>query len=232
MYLAEKNDQRYEIKFVTSPQHSSLVLNWINLHKYGFSKAYEDRRVNNIYFDKYDYFAYSENISGTSERKKLRYRWYGENDFPAPGRFEVKSRRNMFGWKKVYDVNNLSALENSSRPMHELKESIGSVLDGEGLLLFENNPHSVMLNRYQRKYFISNDQKVRITYDSGLSVYEQRYKPYINTRWKTNIPETIIVEVKCSREDREILSDVVFNIPIRVSRNSKYVNAVRCMTSY
>lgn len=232
MESAALEGARYEVKFVTAEHNLQLILNWIKLHTKGFKIPYADRRVNNIYFDKHNYYAYSENISGASVRHKVRYRWYGESELPIAGKLEIKCRRNVFGWKKVFDVSNMVDLENSPRSMDTFRKSLLSNLTKGERLWLENNPHPVMLNRYKRKYFISGDSKVRITVDTDLAVYDQRYKPYVNTNRKANIPKTIIIEVKCDRENRDLLSQVISGIPIRVSRNSKYVNAVTCLNGF
>lgn len=69
------------------------------MHTACFYTPYPDRWVNNVYFDTYDYYCYAENLSGSSSRTKLRYRWYGQNEFPQKGALEVKCKRNYFGWK-------------------------------------------------------------------------------------------------------------------------------------
>lgn len=229
--VKELEDARYEIKFVTTEERLDLLLKWIRLHPARFESAYNDRHINNIYFDTYNYFAYTENVSGVSTRNKVRYRWYGKSKFPEVGKLEVKCRRNVYGWKKTFPIKRLPDLVDSNILFSDFKDSLIKDLKEERYWL-DHNPHPVILNRYKRKYYISSDGKVRITVDTGLVVYDQRYKPYINVTSKTNIPQTIIVEVKTNRENRDRLSQVINGIPIRVSRNSKYVNAVTCLNTY
>jgi hypothetical protein len=229
--LKELEKARYEVKFVTTEERLYLLLKWIRLHPARFKSSYNDRCINNIYFDTYNYFAYTENISGVSTRNKVRYRWYGESKFPDVGKLEVKCRRNVFGWKKVFPIKDLPDFDSSNILFSDFKDSLLQGLKGDRIWL-DHNPHQVILNRYKRKYFISGDGKVRITVDTNLEIYDQRYKPHINVTSKANIPQTIIVEVKTDRENRELLSQVINGIPIRVSRNSKYVNAVTCLNTY
>ena len=229
--LNELNNVRYEVKFVTTEERLGLLLKWIRLHHARLKPAYNDRYINNIYFDTYNYFAYTENISGVSTRSKVRYRWYGKSKFPEEGKLEFKCRRNVYGWKKAFPIKNLPVLDNSKILFSAFRDSLLRGLKEDKNLL-HHNPHPVILNRYKRKYFISGDGKVRITVDTNLEIYDQRYKPYINVTAKTNIPQTIIVEIKTDRDNRELLSKVINGIPIRVSRNSKYVNAVTCLNTY
>ena len=72
------SDYRSEIKFVCYQQNYFLLKNWIKLHKFNFFKEYDDRNVNNIYFDSFNYKAFNDNLIGLPSRLKVRYRWYGD----------------------------------------------------------------------------------------------------------------------------------------------------------
>ena len=71
------NNYRSEIKFVCYKHNYSLIKNWIRFHKFNFFKEYDDRNINNIYFDSLDYKAFNDNLVGLPSRLKVRYRWYG-----------------------------------------------------------------------------------------------------------------------------------------------------------
>ena len=223
---------RYEIKFVTNIANYFIIINWIKLHSGCFYSPYPDRDINNIYFDKYNYFAYAENLSGTSQRNKVRYRWYGENNFPVNGKLEVKRRRNFYGWKETFDVKDHPNYFNQNNSMDLFFNHLRANIGEKGRFWFDNNPHPAMLNRYKRKYFICNDNDIRVTVDSDLKVFDQRYNRFFNVNKKANIPETIIVEFKCNRDKVEKLSRYIKGIPIRVSRNSKYINAMRSIHGF
>lgn len=225
-------DGRYEIKFVTNLVNYFNIINWINLHHGCFYSPYPDRNINNIYFDKYNYFAYSENLSGTSQRNKVRYRWYGENDFPVNGKLEVKRRRNFYGWKETFDVNDHPDYANVNDSMDAFSRHLHAKIGEKGRFWLQNNPHPAILNRYSRKYFVSDDNDIRVTVDANLKVFDQRYNRRINVNNNANIPETIIVEFKCNRDKVEKLSRYIKGIPIRVSRNSKYINAMRSIHGF
>jgi len=223
---------RYEIKFVTNVQNYFNIINWIQLHPGCFYSPYPDRNINNIYFDKYNYFAYAENLSGTSQRNKIRYRWYGKNEFPTNGKLEVKRRRNFYGWKESFDVNDHPSYLNLNNAMDVFFRHLHKKIDEKGKFWLQNNPHPAILNRYKRKYFVCDNNDIRITVDSDLKVFDQRYSRCINVNNKANITETIIVELKCNRDKVEKLSRYINGIPIRVSRNSKYINAMRSIHGF
>lgn len=101
-------DARQEIKFVTNHYNFDKIITWIKMNSYGFIKSYEDRWINNIYFDSYNYDFYAANLSGQSSRSKLRYRWYGQHKYPTEGRLEVKNRRNfLVGRKFILSIKSL-----------------------------------------------------------------------------------------------------------------------------
>jgi hypothetical protein len=66
-----------------------------------------------------------------------------------------------------------------------------------------------------------------VTVDTDQAVWNQRQKSVQNYDQQAVMPDTLIVEVKFSREDRELASDINQTLPIRVSRHSKFMNGVR-----
>jgi hypothetical protein len=85
------------------------------------------------------------------------------------------------------------------------------------------NPVPVLINRYHRKYFRTRNDDVRVTLDSDLRIFDQTRNPYPNYSIKANIPRTFVLEVKFPRDLRNKASQIIKNIPIRVSRHSKYI---------
>jgi hypothetical protein len=63
-------------------------------------------------------------------------------------------------------------------------------------------------------------------------VYDQRYKPYPNTSRQANISNTIVLELKFARKDRERAAALMQGLPVRVSRNSKYVIGLRSVHGF
>ena len=104
---------RYEVKFVAHASERPTIFQWVRGHWAGFHRPYPDRRVNNVYFDSYELSAFHENLSGTSRRSKVRWRWYGEDATPDRGTLEVKRRRGGLGWKLSYRTDGVD-LEHAS----------------------------------------------------------------------------------------------------------------------
>jgi hypothetical protein len=215
---------RQEIKFVANLRDHDLIQNWIKLHGMGFSSAFPERIVNNVYFDNIEYIAYDENLAGVSQRTKVRYRWYGDSDLPDRGRLEIKRKRNQYGWKLNFDVAEAPAAEGDS--WEKVKRSILAQTGPEAAIWLQQFYFPVMINRYRRLYYLSACGRIRITLDFDQQVWDQRYSPGPCHLRPANLPETFVFECKFDRYERELASRVLLGLPIRVSRHSKYMNAV------
>jgi VTC domain len=218
---------RYEIKFVAYEMHLHSVLLWIKAHWAVFQQPYPDRWVNSIYFDTHDYHSFNENLSGASSRIKVRYRWYGHSNHPSFGNLEIKCKRNYFGWKKNFPVT--EQIFQDGDKWADIKKNLVQQMSVEGKNWLMHRPFPVFINQYFRKYFVTRDGRVRITVDTNQTVWDQRYNGYPNLVNKTNIPKTLVVELKFDRKDQEYASEIIQGIPLRVSRNSKYIVGVRTM---
>lgn len=223
-------DARMEIKFVAHEIEAQRLKQWLRLHPAGFYTPHPDRQVNNVYFDTHHYFAFTENLSGASSRTKVRYRWYGQHDYPGKGTLEIKCKRNYFGWKLRFPARESPYAEGDS--WRDIRRKLIVQLEPEAKTWLQANPHPVIINRYHRSYFVTHDDRVRATIDTSQSMFDQRYKPYPNVTHPANIPRTLIVEFKFDRHDRELGSRIIQGLPLRVSRNSKYMVGVKAAHGY
>ncbi len=228
IYVPE--DARMEIKFVGYAVNYDAVLNAIRMHPAGFVVPYPDRQVNNVYFDSFEYDAFAENLSGVSSRTKLRYRWYGDSQVPAPGALEVKCKRNFFGWKLRYNVRDLRYRARAS--WNAIRRAMVEQAPAEAKMWLDANPLPVLINRYYRNYFVSADGKMRATIDTRQEVWDQRFESRPNFKLKGNLAETLVVEFKFDRELQPMASKLLQGFPIRVGRHSKYVNGVMAIKAY
>ena len=217
-------DLRYEIKFVASELEHDRLLQWIYMHPACFVNHYQDRQVNNIYFDSHNYSSYSANIFGFSSRTKVRYRWYGLSIQPTHGALEIKYKRNFYSWKNIYKVDKINPTPNLIWP--EFKKKLNQRLTPVSKMWLDFNPLVVLINRYKRKYFICASEEIRVTLDSDIQVYSQEKNSCPNYSHKENIPRTCVLEFKFPPKLRKEAADIIRNIPIRVSRHSKYINGL------
>jgi SPX domain protein involved in polyphosphate accumulation len=218
------DNPRYEIKFIAPTHKQNQLEQWVRFHHSHFKIAYPDRIINNIYFDTSAYKALEQNISGASVRQKLRYRWYGDSLVPQAGNLELKLKRNCFGWKEIFKAENLLPTKNNH--WHSIQRSLKESLTPKGRLLLNENPCPIIVNRYHRKYFISHDQKIRLTLDTNLEVFDQRHRREINITKKSHLPQLFVMEFKANRESQHLLNTTIQSIPIRASKHSKYVTGV------
>ena len=219
---------RLEIKFVAPETEYGSLLRWVRLNSLGFIQPFADRWVRSIYFDTLDNAAFTENLLGNKSRTKIRYRWYGDSPTPAAGSLEIKCKRNCFGWKVRYVVP--TSPYQPGRDWMAIRRALLGQLPPEGKNLLNVNPMPVLINRYHRRYFVSSDDLVRITIDTKQAVWDQRFKPFPNLDHRANLPETLVLEVKIARKDHDLAAQILEGLPIRVSRNSKYVTGVRVIS--
>lgn len=223
-------DARLEIKFIANETERDAIKYWLKLNGSGFYKPYPDRWVNNVYLDTHYYHAYNENLSGSSYRTKVRYRWYGYSYSNDKGVLEVKCKRNYFGWKIRFPIQHTPDFAASSWQF--ILNYIADQLGPEAKNWIEGNPHPVIINRYFREYFVSHDNRIRATIDTIQVIYDQRYKPYPNITYKINTPHILVLEFKFDRRDRLLASQTIQGLPLRVSRNSKYIFGVKSMQGF
>jgi SPX domain protein involved in polyphosphate accumulation len=222
-----KQGTRCEIKFASYQVNYAIVKNWLKSNNFNFKKEYNNRIVNNLYFDSNNLDAYKDNIHGHSSRIKARFRWYGSFEEKNFGNLELKFKRNIYGWKEKYNIEQLN-LEND-KDYNTIKRTISKNLPLNTRIFFENNNIPQIVNQYEREYFVSSDKKYRITIDQNIKIFNQRNTNELNLKKKTKIQNHLILEVKFERSNYRHIKNLLHNIPIRASRNSKYINSIRAV---
>lgn len=218
--LPTADDPRYEVKFAVEPTHLSTVLGWVTSHRAGWKLSYSDRRVNNVYFDTPDLAAYDDNQAGISDRRKVRFRWYGDSWRWLTGTLEAKCRSGSVGWKWNAVVDHPMDLTRMS--WQQVRDQLRSNLPPVHRFLFDSQPFATLVNRYDRAYYESRDGLLRLTIDRDICFYPQlgRARPQIlHTSHKAH---ALVIEVKCAVKHKELASQVLQDIPFRASRHSKY----------
>jgi len=80
----------------------------------------------------------------------------------------------------------------------------------------------VLINKYNREYFEDPTGKVRVTIDSAQNVYDQRFCAIPNLYRSAFRHPDAVIEIKGPPDSYEKIKQVSSELPIRVSRNSKY----------
>ncbi len=220
MTSSKEIDYRFEIKYAVPDVDHYAVRAWIVGHSHGFRQAYADRRVNNIYFDSLDYQCLQVGLAGLADRCKLRLRWYGDTMHPENTVLEQKRKQGALGWKISRACPgrwDLPRMRLSSLVRRLRQFDLGPL---ETVLSSYNCP--VLMNHYQRKYFISGDERVRLTVDSKLAFYDQTCSSVLNVNHAAPGVNVIVVELKASREDEELVERIADDFHFRAIAFSKF----------
>lgn len=218
---------RYERKYVVRGLPVQVVESIIKMNPAGFSEIFHRRQVNNIYFDTFGLKSYFDRIAGTSNSIKMRIRWYGEFFREIPRSFlEFKIKRGPLGKKYIYELDSFCLDRNFSTV--SVRALLQSSKVPEFLKVSFESVEPVILNKFNRKYFLSADTKFRLTIDSEIRYY--RMDNFLNMFMDSfSDRDTVVVEIKYSRDDDDSVAAVTNFLPFRISRNSKYINALECL---
>jgi hypothetical protein len=181
-----------------------------------------------MYFDSFDYEAFKDNIYGSSSRMKIRYRWYSHFKDEENGKLEFKFKRNVFGWKKRFQISNLKI--NSKLQLKSLQETIKKNLPSYERVIFESNCQPKIVNQYKREYYENYNREFRVTVDTSHKIYDQRFYKKVNLTNKALIQKYIIVEFKFDRNNSHLSKMMLKTLPFRISRSSKYINSIRSVS--
>jgi len=69
--------KRIEKKFVINSLYDDNIINLIQ-NRIGLKEIFNERQINNIYFDDFNLSRFYANIDGNFLKEKWRLRWYGK----------------------------------------------------------------------------------------------------------------------------------------------------------
>jgi len=82
----------------------------------------------------------------------------------------------------------------------------------------------VLLNTYQRSYWVTSNQKIRLTIDWDMSFHQLFKDPKFN---KFNLKDaSVIVELKYPEDQETEASRIMQHLPFRLTKQSKYVEGI------
>jgi hypothetical protein len=212
---------RYERKFIVRGLSLAEVLALVRRHPALFREVYPGRAVNNLYLDSVGLRHYLDHVHGTANRTKIRVRWYGPmlGQIAAPN-LECKIKRGLVSGKVTHA---LSALAINGRvDRRALAAAVQGAAVPPTLQASWRGFEPTLLNRYERRYFLSADRRCRLTVDSALAFYDV-CRDGGAIRPAAPAPPIIIVELKFRPEDTEAAAAVTNEWPFRLVRCSKYI---------
>jgi hypothetical protein len=217
--------RRYEVKIALAFRDAAEVEAWVHLHPLHWQIAYPSRQVNNIYFDTADYQGLNANLSGISERTKLRLRWYGTNlPVVQDGNLELKCKQGVIGWKEICRFN--QPLDLAEMPWRDVERILRMDLPSQGQRWLNWAAYPALINSYHRAYYVMPDQSVRLTLDTSLRAFDQRFSGRPNLNRVAPLVDYVVLELKADHAHYAQLSEALRYFPVRVDRFSKYVQGL------
>ncbi|MCO5190430.1 MAG: polyphosphate polymerase domain-containing protein [Anaerolineae bacterium] len=214
---------RYELKFTIDATQLAQARSWLRLHPAGFVTAFPRRRVHNIYLDTPALTSLNGNLSGISERKKVRLRWYGDQRTTIRPILELKTKHNLYGDKQRLALETeLDLTQPWSVILRQLRESVSA--EWRSQLAAFTQP--TLYNRYDRDYFVTGDGAIRATLDFNLFACSQRLATKPNLDRPNSLPPLAVIEIKGDPNQSDRLEAIAANLPIQRTRSSKYVTGV------
>lgn len=215
---------RFERKFFVTHIGKHEIESLLKLHPAVFSEIYYQRSVNNIYFDTHDLQSFFDNVRGVRDRVKFRIRWYGDLwgqvDKPT---LELKIKKGLCGSKLSFEIKPFTF--DKAHPVDEFKNAVIKSQAPEFIKSTFSSLLPSLVNRYNRRYFQSQDGHYRITIDSGMEYYPIKRSPNYFLQG-TRDPVNTIIELKYN-QDRDGKAERISNFfPFRMTKSSKYVTGI------
>ncbi len=218
---------RFERKYHITDLPTGEVEAWVRRNPLLFREPYPARTINNIYLDTPGRRSLFENYDGIADRVKARIRWYGPvfGEVKRPV-LEFKIKRGMVGAKQAFDVVPFTVEQGMGAA--DVWRALDSSQLPEEVRRRLHDFEPVLMNRYQRKYFISADGLYRITLDWNLEFY--RFDRHVNAFSSRVIDrQSTVLELKYSGDIDQIDDRVSGHLPFRVTRMSKFVTGMQAV---
>ena len=225
MNKGDSESNRFERKFIIPERLTHSIEEVIKSNSALMRKIFYPRFVNNIYFDNPSFRFYFENIDGVCERMKMRIRWYGNlKDRIKKPVLELKQKHGLTGTKSFFRMPSFN-LSDIYQPgfLSSLFQKANLDMRKKNLML---SLKPTLINRYQRKYFLSLDQKFRLTIDDHLEYFPVSSPEQLSSGGlKDSL--SMIMELKYSPIYQLESANITQEFPFRVKKNSKYVRGVQ-----
>lgn len=219
--VVKKGQKRFERKFVYEGGILEDIIQSAILNNASFFKEiYNRRTINNLYFDDHSHSFYKMNVSGVGSRSKYRLRWYNDHfeSIHSPN-LEIKKKYGEVGDKITYELPDFSCnlLQSSA---YDLYHSILAEIKDKQLLSKLQLLKPALFNSYERRYFLSSDEKFRITVDYNMRFYNPNFDHFHPSEV---VIDDIIIELKYNTVDDKEARKITQKLESRLSKNSKYV---------
>lgn len=216
----KNKELRYEKKIILQNNYYDQFLNLLNNISVKFRRSYPKRVINNIYFDDFEFKSFFENLDGHANRKKIRIRWYGDCFGSINSNLELKIKKGNVGYKETY--RNLNYEINNKTRVKELNKNIFNKIDNKYLKGKLITTEPVLFNRYQRDYYESLEENIRITIDKNI--YSKRLFPNSLISYKSkDRSDIVILEIKFDNLLDFNKVNKFLDFKFSITKHSKYV---------
>ena len=153
--------------------------------------------------------------------RDLRYAYVGTGIYGIlinPPKLKLKEKK---VWQDLSSSDTNSLAPSGECPTNlELKSAIGSNIPKT--LIINYTILVRLINRYNRRYFVSYDNRFRVTVDKDLRFYagSSFLSPFMQESVKLN---KVIVELKLHSSEISNGSEISSILPFRMTKSSKYV---------
>ncbi|MBN2893755.1 MAG: polyphosphate polymerase domain-containing protein [Bacteroidales bacterium] len=215
---------RYERKYLADSLNSFQTEQVIKIHPAGFSEIYQQRFINNVYFDTPRFDFYYDNAVGRTDRVKFRIRWYGDLfGFIEEPILELKIKQGTVGTKRSFKLKPFEFSENFK--IHDFSDILKQSDLPEDVLLRVGSLKPSIINRYSRKYFRDFSQDFRITIDKDISYFPVQNQIKIGRFFHKDM-QNVVIELKYDNVLNKEATKISNKLPFRLTKNSKYVTGV------
>lgn len=214
---------RYELKMVYEGAALAAARGWLRTHPFLFRPIFAPRQVNNVYFDTLEHDWMLDHIDGAPRRAKLRLRWYGDKWGFSFSQLELKVKEGRLGRKTITPITDAIDLARMTWP--EIQRLLESRC-GEPFRTLLTGTRPVLINTYQRDYFISADGDIRATLDTALRAYSQTFGLSPEIRAAQPLRDLTIIELKAAPEQHEQLAEALTAFPASCIQFSKFLNGM------
>lgn len=227
MDINHSSKARYERKYLTMEHSPEQLRNFLLMSSYVFKPIYYKRTVNSLYFDTPDLDYFQQNLNGDSQRKKVRIRWYGQDTLPDQMQIEVKMRDGDLIKKEAHQFEITGGKGTNQRLdspvfLKNITLFVQDLLKGQLEEAMTLQP--TLVNSYVREYFYSNHHQIRVTIDSDVKFWSLTD---VETQRQARKMSFTILECKYDTENDTLLNGLVEQLPLRVSKSSKYVMGIQ-----
>jgi hypothetical protein len=215
---------RYERKFSITDYAHAEIKQILKFHPACFSEIFYERNINNIYFDTMGMNYYYDNVEGSSDRLKVRIRWYGEllGSIQKPV-LEYKIKKGLLGKKDSYNLQPFVLDKDFDKS--QIVKALDSTMIPQQVKNELVSLYPILLNRYSRHYFLSADKKFRITIDRNLTYYRIGYQGNTFLNKACDYTSTVL-ELKYDSTDEIEAKAVADKLPFALTKNSKYLQGL------